>query len=996
MSFFTYPDMAFSLHSERSINLQSSRYLRCVWILIAISQWLFIASITAAEEQASKSDATFIRGLNLNGPSIEIDGNRWLGNESSTFECNGNAFENNTVVLKPKTDSRREQMIRSSRWGTSLDIVLKELQETEYRVFAYVWEDNASETYQIKVNDKVVVPSHTSGNAGTWKRLGPWPAKTINGTITISARGGAANFSGIEVWSHTGELPVPPPPEFNRSPTEDQIAFFEAKVRPVLIEHCYSCHSAEAKDLGGSLLLDSFSGIAKGGDSGAVVIPHDADSSLLITAIRYKKPELQMPPTRKLDDHQIRAIEEWVEMGAPDPREDDTVSKAITRQSIDWEKATDFWSLRPIPQSPPIPSVANSSWALNSIDYFILDSMHQHQLEPSHDSDRTAWLRRATYDLTGMPPTPEQVDAFCSDNSSLAYDHVVDRLLASKAYAERWGRHWLDVVRYADTAGDNSDFPIPQMIKYRDWVTDAFHRDMPYDQFITHQLAGDLLPSDSESQRRAQIIATGYIANSRRFGSRVDDYPHHLTIEDTLDNFGRAFLATTLNCARCHDHKFDPITTDDYYGLYGIFRSTRYPWPGIELDQRQRDLIPLTSQDIVAQETKERNQAGKALETEIKKLEKSRDQADQAEKKKWDDEIKKAKDSLDTLRKRELPYEVAYAVTESETIEDAAIQIKGDPNKVGATVPRHFPTMLGGQRLPPGDSSSGRKQLAQWLVSTENPLTARVMVNRIWSYHFGKGIVPTPNDFGRQGKPPTHPELLDWLARDFIQSGWSIKSLHRCIMLSHTYRLSSLSSEATREIDPTNQWLSHFPRKRLDAESIRDTLLVLGGNLNSETGAPHPFPPSTEWKFTQHNPFKAIYDTNHRSVYLMTQRIQRHPFLAIFDGADPSVSTAFRNVSTSPLQALYFLNDPFVHAQSTAFAMRVMQSSTADDERIRFAFRNLFSRPPSDEDLATSIAFLHQVRTSLDTSSNISSAETEAWNAFVRALMRTNEFVYID
>ncbi|MBM3824375.1 MAG: DUF1553 domain-containing protein [Verrucomicrobia bacterium] len=526
------------------------------------------------------------------------------------------------------------------------------------------------------------------------------------------------------------------------------------------------------------------------------------------------------------------------------------------------------------------------------------------------------------------------------DKSATASTRVVDRLLASPRYGERWGRHWLDVVRYADTAGDNSDYPIPQMYRYRDWVIQALNRDLPYDQFVRDQLAGDLTPSDSLEETHQRWIATGYLANSRRFGSRVEDYPQHLTIEDTLDNVGRAFLGLSINCARCHDHKFDPITAADYYALYGIFQSTRYPWPGIELEKRQRDLVPLVApSEISAAEKRKqtRDQEKRRLQRIVEKLKDSLKETPKEQKTAVEEKIKEAERAAKEFAKLPLPFELVYAVAEGSNISDAAIQMKEDPAKPGEIVRRRFLSVMPGPDLPSADTTSGRAYLADAIIHRAQPLAARVMVNRIWQHHFGQGLVPTPNDFGKQGKPPTHPELLDWLANSFIRSGWSMKAVHRAILLSRVYQLSTERSETAIARDPNNVTLASYPRRRLDAESLRDTLLTLGGNLDTRPPGPHPFPPEQDWNFTQHNPFKAVYETRRRSVYLMTQRIQRHPYLALFDGADPSASTASRTTSTTPLQALYLLNDGFVHRQAQAFAQRILHEEAAEPDRFRRA-----------------------------------------------------------
>jgi hypothetical protein len=814
---------------------------------------------------------------------------------------------------------------------------------------------------------------------------------------------------------------------------QDGIDFFEKKIRPVLVARCYECHSAKSKKVEGSLLLDSRDAARKGGDLGPAIVPGDPDKSLLIQAIRYTDENLQMPPKEKgrLAADVVADFEAWVKRGAPDPRDGSTPAA----YTVDIEAARERWPYAP-PVEPAIPAVKNAAWPRNPLDHFILAKLEEKGLSPAPDADPRMLLRRVTYDLVGLPPSPEELDEFVGKSDWTA---TIERLLASPHYGERWGRHWLDVVRYADTAGDNSDFPIPQMYRYRNWVIDAFNADLPYDRFIREQLAGDLLPADSTEAKHRQIIATGYIANARRFGSRVDDYPQHLTIEDTIDNLGRAFLGHSLNCARCHNHKFDPFTTEDYYAIYGIFHSTRYPWPGIELEKRQRDLVPLAEGEVVAAALAERKKIDDELAAQVKVADEAKKAADKL--------VKEAQARLDELRKSEasaddrkaaeaaledgkkqaaerdkelkaakkrreggesapLPFELAYAVAEGKKIENCKVQLKGDPERLGPEIPRRFPLVLGGQTLPPEERGSGRLELADWIASPENPLTARVMVNRIWQHHFGRGLVATPNDFGKQGQPPSHPELLDWLALRFIESGWSVKAVHRLILTSRTYRMASpgfwvqgsgFSPESPDQsplnpeprtlnpalIDPANALLSHFPRRRLDAESIRDTLLVLGGNLDRTPGGPHPFPPQKDWDFTQHKPFKAVYDTNRRSVYLMTQRIQRHPFLAIFDGPDTGASTASRITSTTTLQALYLLNDPFVHEQASRLAARICGERATDAERIDLAYTLLFARPATDDERKLGQEYLSKVGEA-------------AWESYLRVLLRTNEFIYLN
>ncbi|MFN7844482.1 MAG: DUF1553 domain-containing protein [Pirellula sp.] len=960
------------------------------------SIFTLVAFFSALPVVGQDLNATFYRAINLNGPALVIDGQSWESGDALNLQVDGMAFESESVPLKPSTDSNRAKMIHSSRWGRTVSVEILAVPDGIYQVFAYVWEDNDPEQYAIQLNNRTVVARHNSGTRGEWKRLGPWRTNAKDGSLKLSASGGAANFSGIEVWSGVGHVPAPSAAEFASSPTEEQLHFFESRIRPLLIDHCYDCHSQSAGEIGGGLLLDSRAGIIKGGDTDSLMIPGDPDNSLLMRVVSYKDPDMQMPPDGKLTDDQIADLAKWIRMKAPDPRTEDTVAAVKAKTEIDWTQARDFWSLRPLSHTQP-PKIKDSSWPLNPIDQFIAARFEMANLSPASDADKRTWIRRATFDLIGLPPTHDEIEAFLADETTESYSKVVDRLLNSTQYGERWGRHWLDVVRYSDTAGDNSDFPIPQAYLYRNWVIDAFNLDLPYDQFVREQLAGDLLESSTTEEKRQRIIATGYIANSRRFGSRVDDYPQHLTIEDTIDNLGRTFLATTINCARCHDHKFDPITAEDYYALYGIFHSTRYPWPGIELEQRQRDFVTLAPKDEVNRIKSERESRQSELDKAVKELKKERDAAKDEDRPELDKKVEDAARAAREFAAMPLPYETIYGVAEAETIEDVAVQRKGDPTKPGNIVPRRFLKVLNGEPVKESEETSGRLHLANWIVDRNNPLTARVMVNRIWQYHFGKAIVATASDFGRHGQPPTHPDLLDWLARHFMESGWSIKAMHRTIMLSRTYRMSSIRSAASLEIDPSNQLLTAYPRHRLDAEAIRDTLLWLGGSLDPKPGAAHPFPPQSEWKFTQHNPFKAIYESNHRSVYLMTQRIQRHPYLAIFDGADPSASTPSRLVSTTPLQALYLLNDKFVHQQSEGLAKRLMSESTDDTIRLERVWSLMFGRLPESDERKAAEDFLVAAQKELQLSGLQSNTTKEqSWQALIRSLVRLNEFVYVD
>ncbi len=788
----------------------------------------------------------------------------------------------------------------------------------------------------------------------------------------------------------------------------ESTAFFEQRIRPLLATHCYECHSTKQKKAEGGLLLDARDALRKGGDSGPAIVPGDPEKSLLVTAVRQTDKDLRMPPKQKLSDTQIADLEAWVKAGATDPREptpSDALTEVVARAKygMSLEEGMFFWSFLPVKQHAP-PVVKQTAWPRTPVDHFILARLEHAGVEPAPQADRRTLLRRMTYDLIGLPPTPAEMDAFLADNSPDAFERVVDRLLASPHYGERWGRHWLDVVRYSDTCGNASDYPVPQAHKYRDWVIAAFNRDLPYDQFLREQLAGDLLPSDSEQERHERITATGYLAIARRFGGdRMGE--HHLTLEDTIDNLGRAVLGATISCARCHDHKFDPFTVSDYYGLYGIFSSTRYPFPGAEVSKVQADFVPLQTSAQVETLMKPYQEKVAAATAEVKKLTDEENAAKRADitAPEFKANLEAATKALAEAKKRQaaLPAEApmvasAYAVADAKP-ENAKIHLRGDPKRTGDEVPRHFPAVLGGQSLPEDCTASGRVELAGWVTDPGNPRTARVLVNRLWQFHFGRGLVETPNDFGRQGKPPTHPELLDYLASSFIASGWSIKAMHRLILNSHAWQLSSEQTTASSQRDPNNELYGRFTRRRLDAESIRDTLLAVSGDLDERFGGEHPFPAQHTWKWTQHAPFAAVYETRQRSVYLMQQRLRKNPYLALFDGADPSSSTGVRLPSTTPLQALFLMNDPLVHASAGKLAGRVLAAAEDDPPRVELAYRLTFTRQPDESERSECREFLKAYREKL-TSLKVPAdqVEIQAWNALARALLSSNEFVFVD
>ncbi len=790
------------------------------------------------------------------------------------------------------------------------------------------------------------------------------------------------------------------------APAAESPPDFRHDIAPLLERHCLDCHGPE-KQRGGTR-YDRRDAAFAPGDSGApAIVPGKPDESELLARLVSTHEDERMPPKgERLAEAEVARIRDWIAAGADWP---DTTSTEA-RETL---PGADHWSFQPVLEPTP-PEVADAAWAEHPIDRFLEAGRRTAGLSAVAPAEPGALLRRVSYDLTGLPPAPEEVAKFLEESTSpetldAAYERAVDRLLASSAYGERWARHWLDWARYADTAGDNSDFPIPQAYLYRNYVIDALNVDLPYDRFLVEQLAGDLLPADDREQRNRQTIATGYLALSRRFGSLVERYPQHLTIEDTIDNLGRTVLGLTISCARCHDHKFDPISTRDYYGLYGFFASTRYPFPGIELFQTQRHFVPLVDEKEVEKTWGPFEEEARKLAAELDRLlaeaeAKALENAS-LEGKTGLDEQRRRRDELDGMllraRKagtnlaahlRERPLlPSAYAVQDAEPA-NARVQVRGEPERPGAEVPRKFPEVLGGMELPEeiARSGSGRLELAQWIAGAENPLTARVIVNRVWQRHFGVGLVPGDGDFGLRGEAPTHPGLLDWLAADFVRHGWSLKRLHRQIATSRSYRLSSADDAAALAADPDNRAYWRFPRQRLDAESLRDTLLLLGGQLDlSPQTEPHPFPPMKEWKFTQHHPFKADYPTRKRSVYQMVKRLTADPYGQTFDSPDPNACTSRRDRSVTSLQALFFFNDALVHEAAEGFAKGIAASGQDDAERLERACLAALARRPEPEEAELLLAHLAEAR-------EATGQEEAAWASVGRSILRLNEFLYID
>ena len=747
--------------------------------------------------------------------------------------------------------------------------------------------------------------------------------------------------------------------------------FFESKIRPVLATHCFECHGHKDK---GGLKLDSREAILQGGDSGPAIVLGKPQKSLLMTAVQHADSELEMPPKKKLPPEAIADLSQWIRAGAVWPE-----GKGLgfaTGEITDEQRK--HWAYQPLKGNP-----AQTPAGENFIDAHVRGRLKEQGLQSVNLADRRTLIRRVTFNLTGLPPTPMEVEAFLKDQKADAWYRVVERLLASPRYGERWGRHWLDLVRYADTAGDAGDYPIPEAYKYRNYVIDAFNKDKPYNQFVREQIAGDQLPAENEEQRWEQTIATGYIAISRRIGVS----PHklrHITIEDTLNNLGKTFLGLTIGCARCHDHKFDPIPTADYYALYGIFDSSVYPHAGAEHSPHRHSFV---------------YRMGKAKADEVlkpfrSKLEpwnkKERDQFNlyqsfQREVVTGSITRQSVWAGLEGIRARRAEVaktfpnpDIAYAIVDGSA-SDVSIHKQGNPRDLGPKVRRGFLQILGGQQLPENTKGSGRLELANWLTSSAEPLLARVIVNRIWHYHFGRGLVSTPSDFGVRGTAPTHPVLLDMLAQYFIKSGWSIKKMHRLILDSETYRMAATEHAGNLAKDPDNHFLWRANRRRLDAEELRDSLLTFSAQLDITPGGRHPFPHRLTYFYRQHEPFQEKYVSNKRSIYQMQQRIQKNPYLDMFDGPDGGLHLGDRKASVTTLQALYFMNSKFIHEQAEAITERL-----PEEHKVEYLYELVFNRRAEEKELEFAESYFAK-----DNS-------RQRWAGYVRSMLSSNEFLFVD
>jgi len=819
--------------------------------------------------------------------------------------------------------------------------------------------------------------------------------------------------------------------------TAKENAFFEKSIRPLLAKHCYKCHSKKAGKSKGGLYLDSQAGWMDGGDSGPAITAGSPEKSLLIKAISYKDKDIEMPPKEKLSDSEIAALTRWVRMGAPDPRKGSKADKPRARSTIDIAKGRQFWAFKK-PQKHAAPLPSNGTWALGDIDRFILKSLEEKKLKPAEDADRATLIRRVTYDLTGLPPEPEEIDSFINDKSPRAFETVVDRLLASKRFGERWGRHWLDIARYGESTGRTRNFPFTFAWRYRDYVIDSFNADKPYDKFIAEQIAGDLLAKKTPVDKRDRLVATGFLAmGSKDLNERNREQYLMDNIDDQIDTTTRSVLALTVSCARCHDHKFDPIPTKDYYALAGIFESTeilsglnargqkggykasdklialstRVKPDGEKISKAEVEMKKMQEQlQQLRTEMRERQKALGALNKKNgKKKGKDRTSADEFAAKRKEhqkrlQELKKDVQQLNRALNRKKNRgggsaptgDYAMGVSDMPKAVDSRIRIRGEVSNKGSEVSRGFLQVLSGKKRPHFSSkSSGRLQLADWLTSRENPLTARVMVNRTWHHLFGRGIVRTVDNFGETGERPTHPELLDHLALSFQEDDWSVKNLIRRMVLSRTYRMSSNYSEAHYAVDPGNELLWRMRQKRLDAESLRDSMLAIGGELelSRPVGSPVMKLPINEIGRSLARAKKTL-DGNYRSVYLPIMRSFVPQILQTFDFAEPSMVKGNRDVTTVPTQALYLMNNPFVHRQSKNLARILMdKDGLTNAERIDLAYKLALSRAPTTFEAIRSLTYLKSFQSRNEKGSN---PDLNALASLCHALFSVAEFRYLN
>lgn len=824
----------------------------------------------------------------------------------------------------------------------------------------------------------------------------------------------------------------------SKAADSERFQFFESRIRPILAAKCYSCHSSKAKDIKGDFLLDTRHGIRKGGASKRdAVIPGDIEGSQLIEAIRYANEKLQMPPKGRLPDSEIADFEKWVGLGAPDPR--DGISK-LPREIA----AENHWAWKRMLKHS-LPEVKAADWPGDPLDHFVLVKLEAKGMRPNPEADRRTLIRRATYELTGLPPTPAEIAAFLKDdrNTSEAFADVVDRLLADSGFGIRWGRHWLDVARYGESSGYSRNMLFPHAWRYRNWVIDSFNRDKPYDHFIREQIAGDLLPSESYAQKEDQLLGTAFLTVGAKTFNEGNELLFRLNCsDDQIDVTCRAFLALTVNCARCHDHKYDPIPTKDYYAMSGIFQSSRnlagsetnvrnehseaYPlgpdgWnilTKIERAKKKADETQARYLELVKKRNALRDPLVKKginwkknptpelamAEAEVQAFQAKVKEARAAipdppqyamavleglsgkEAVEFDDFIKSEKDAIAEMKKAKKRPKDPTPVRPK--IKDSPLYDKGLHDSPLNPVPRGALSMFDFRTPTIGTNETGRLQLANWITDQRNPLTARVYVNRVWHHLFGRGLVETVDNFGALGAPPSHVKLLDTLALDFMADGWSTKRLIRRILLSRTWRQSSAHNARFAAQDPDSRLLWRFAPQLLEGEAIRDSILAVSGSLDpvhletsqvAEISKQQALGRQREIGRRDYYMKDVKWDVKYRSIYLPMTRGVIPDMLATFDAADPNLVVGARKLTIVPTQALYLANSQMVVEESVKIAKRILSRPSA--EQVDTVYELILGRLPEADERETVEKFLQR-----------SNDEQKTWARVCQTLICSGEF----
>ena len=765
---------------------------------------------------------------------------------------------------------------------------------------------------------------------------------------------------------------------------DDGLDFFEKKIRPVLVERCFKCHSADSAKPKGGLRLDRRASVFGGGDSGAAIVSGKPDESLLFKAVSWSGAVSEMPPDGKLPVNVVADFREWIARGAAFPA--DSAPATDKPRPVDVEKGRAFWSFQPVRVTTP-PRGSEPNWSRQKTDSFVRAALDQQRMQPAPKADRRTLIRRLSLDLLGLPPTFAETEAFVADESPDAFERLVDRALASPHYGEHWGRHWLDVARYAeDNPTSESTCKPPRFpFRYRDWVIRALNEDLPYDEFVRRQLAADLLDLPP-----SEIAALGFLGLSPVYHKEPKLAADVISVivadewDERLDTITRGFLGLTVACARCHDHKFDPIKTEDYYALAGVLASTQLvEWPLVETNSESAAALTEVQRQIVDVElrfdyAKRNRDTAKGQGVDLAPFE--------AEVVRWESELK----SLKATKLFDGP--IANAVRDAglwingddaawtlldfqpHTPRELPVFIRGNPANVGSSVPRRFLEVLSPRAAKPFQQGSGRRELAESIVRDAAPLAARVIVNRVWGWHFDRPLVTTPSNFGQLGDAPSHPDLLDDLAARFLESGWSLKWLHREIVLSATWRQSCRSLDDERERDPDNRWLSHRNRRRLEAEPWRDAVLATSRELDT----------------TMHGPSDKLDDlkSHRRTVYGVVSRQKPADLFRLFDVPDAKRHSEGRLLTTTPLQQLYLLNSPFLQQQAERTARNVLDQRLPGVNVIaQELFRGILLRDPTTDELREALSLVQ---------SKEGVVPDEGWSFLAHSLFATNEFLFAE